>query len=50
MCIDLTLKKNVQTKKYIQDLPNLEWVPSCKDAFEVLEFLQKETFDVFFRY
>lgn len=35
-------------EKYIQDLPNLQLVASCKNAFEVLEVLQKETVDILF--
>ncbi len=33
---------------YINDAPNLELVVSCKNAFEVLEFLEKEALDVLF--
>ena len=35
-------------EKYVQDLPNLQWVTSCKDAFEVLEVLQNEAVDILF--
>lgn len=35
-------------EKYIKDLPNLQLVASCKNAFEVLEVLQKETVDILF--
>ena len=35
-------------EKYVQNLPNLQLVASCKDAFEVLEVLGKETVDVLF--
>ncbi|CAL2103651.1 DNA-binding response regulator [Tenacibaculum sp. 190130A14a] len=35
-------------ENYIQDIPNLELVASCKNAFEVMEVLQKETIDVLF--
>lgn len=35
-------------EKYVQDLPNLQLVASCKGAFEVLEVLEKETVDVLF--
>lgn len=33
---------------YINDLPNLTLVASCKDAFEVMEVLQKDSVDVLF--
>ncbi len=33
-------------ENYIQDLPNLQLVASCKNAFEVLEILQKQTVDI----
>ena len=33
---------------YIEDAPNLELVVSCKNAFEVLEFLEKEKLDLLF--
>ena len=35
-------------EKYLQDLPNLQLVASCKNAFEVLDVLQKETIDILF--
>ncbi|WP_379953165.1 LytR/AlgR family response regulator transcription factor [Dokdonia sp. R78006] len=35
-------------ENYIQELPQLELVASCKNAFEVMETLQKETIDVLF--
>lgn len=35
-------------EKYIQDTPNLELVTSCKDAFEVLDFLQSQSVDLLF--
>ncbi len=35
-------------EKYIKDLPNLQLIASCKNAFEVLEVLQKETVDILF--
>lgn len=35
-------------EKYIKDLPSLQLVASCKNAFEVLEVLQKETIDILF--
>lgn len=33
---------------YINDIPNLELVSSCKNAFEVMEVLQKQSVDVLF--
>lgn len=33
---------------YIEDIPNLELASSCKNAFEVLEYLQKEKVDLLF--
>ncbi len=35
-------------ESYISEIPNLELVASCKDAFEVLEILQNETIDLLF--
>lgn len=35
-------------EKYVTDLPKLQLVASCKDAFEVLEVLEKETIDILF--
>lgn len=35
-------------ENYISELPNLELVATCKDAFEVMDVLQKETIDVLF--
>lgn len=35
-------------ESYIQELPNFELVGSCKNAFEVMEFLQNETVDILF--
>ena len=35
-------------EKYIQETPNLELVASCKDAFEVLDFLQSQSADLLF--
>ncbi|WP_109301055.1 LytTR family DNA-binding domain-containing protein [Aquimarina sp. AU474] len=35
-------------ENYIQSIPNLELVASCKNAFEVMEILQKETVDILF--
>lgn len=35
-------------ENYIQDVPNLQLVASCRNAFEVLEILQKEPIDVLF--
>ncbi len=35
-------------ENYIQDIPYLELVSSCKNAFEVMEVLQKETIDLLF--
>ena len=35
-------------ESYIAEIPNLELVASCKNAFEVLEILQNETIDLLF--
>lgn len=35
-------------ENYIEDIPNLELIASCKNAFEVMEVLEKETIDVMF--
>ncbi|WP_103867446.1 LytTR family DNA-binding domain-containing protein [Aquimarina sp. I32.4] len=35
-------------ENYIDSIPNLEIVASCKNAFEVLEILQKRTVDLLF--
>lgn len=35
-------------EKYIQDIPYLELVFSCKNAFEVMEVLEKESIDLLF--
>lgn len=35
-------------ENYIQEIPNLELVASCKNAFEVMETIEKETVDVLF--
>jgi len=35
-------------ENYIQDIPHLELVTSCKNAFEVMEVLQKEVIDILF--
>lgn len=35
-------------ESYISDVPNLVLVASCKNAFEVMDVLQKETVDVLF--
>lgn len=35
-------------ESYISDIPNLTLVASCKNAFEVLEILQRESIDLLF--
>ena len=35
-------------ENYIQEIPNLELIASCKNAFEVMEVLQKESPDILF--
>ena len=35
-------------ENYIQEIPNLELIASCKDAFEVMEVLQEKTIDLLF--
>lgn len=35
-------------ENYIEDIPNLELIASCKNAFEVMEVLEKEAIDVMF--
>lgn len=35
-------------ENYIEEIPNLELVVSCKNAFEVIEVLQKQTVDILF--
>ncbi len=35
-------------ENYIQSIPNLELVASCKNAFEVMEILQKQSIDILF--
>ena len=35
-------------ENYIQEIPYLELVASCKNAFEVLEIIERETVDVLF--
>lgn len=35
-------------ENYIEQIPNLELSASCKDAFEVLEILQKQSVDILF--
>lgn len=35
-------------ENYIQEIPNLELVASCKNAFEVMEIVEKEIVDVLF--
>ena len=35
-------------ENYIQELPNLELITSCKNAFEVMEILQKQAVDILF--
>lgn len=35
-------------ENYIESIPNLELVASCKNAFEVLEILQDKTIDILF--
>ncbi|SHI96594.1 LytR/AlgR family response regulator transcription factor [Aquimarina spongiae] len=35
-------------ENYIQEIPNLELIASCKNAFEVIEVLQKESPDILF--
>lgn len=35
-------------ESYINDIPNLELVSSCKNAFEVIEVLQKQSVDLLF--
>lgn len=35
-------------ERYINDIPNLELVSSCKNAFEVMEVLQKAPIDLLF--
>ena len=35
-------------EEYIQQIPFLEWVASCKNAFEAIEVLQRESVDLMF--
>lgn len=35
-------------ENYFEDVPNLNLIASCKNAFEVMEFLQKEPIDLLF--
>jgi len=35
-------------ENYIESVPNLELVSSCKNAFEVMEFLQEKSADILF--
>ncbi|MFK7814449.1 MAG: LytR/AlgR family response regulator transcription factor [Maribacter sp.] len=35
-------------ENYINDVPNLNLIASCKNAFEVMEILQKESIDLLF--
>lgn len=36
------------TREYIDQLPFLEWVASCRNAFEAMEVLQREDIDLMF--
>lgn len=35
-------------ESYIQEIPNLELIASCKNAFEVMEILQERSIDILF--
>ncbi len=35
-------------ENYVSELPNLELIASCKNAFEVMEVLQQKSIDILF--